>query len=40
MNRGLKALFLLLVLVGTYAAASIGPTLHDGEAPPIRIKSL
>jgi hypothetical protein len=37
MNRALKALFLLLVLVGTYASASIGPKLNDGE-PPIRVK--
>lgn len=38
MNRTLKALLLLMVLVGTYAAASIGPTLQDGGPLPIRIK--
>jgi hypothetical protein len=34
MNRALKALFLLLVLVGTYASASVGPKLNDGNPPP------
>jgi hypothetical protein len=38
MNRALKALLLLLVLVGTYASASVGPKLNDG-APPVRVKS-
>jgi hypothetical protein len=36
MNRVMKALFLLVVLVGTYAVASIGPTLHDGGPLPVR----
>jgi hypothetical protein len=38
MNRALKALLLLLVLVGTYAGAGIGPTLNDGNPIPIRIR--
>jgi hypothetical protein len=36
MNRVLKAMLLLVVLVGTYAIASVGPTLHDGDPLPIR----
>jgi hypothetical protein len=35
MNRVLKALLLLVVLVGTYAGGSIGPTLHDGNPMPV-----
>lgn len=39
MNRGMKALLLLVVLVGTYATASIGPVLQDGNPLPVRQKS-